>query len=577
MSLTNRLLIVFLLLTAALMCLQCDEDFQETAPGGKTALTVAQASYNQKIGQLFCFTIDPVKYFLYMDYRRNVQTLLRTYRPGGIYFSTALDSYSREVLNEFNGEKLLGEISEMNEFLDIPLLISADFENGAWFWDNNATVFPYPLALGATNSPELSYRQGKITGAEAKIQGINWVFAPIMNTTEPPDNLLFKIRSLGENPDMVGAIGAGFIKGCQDVGIATCMKYYPYASRLSRTVPRVDESQLALFKAGIDAGVFSILGPPVVANSAADSLTARSDNIIRQLRDNLGFSGVVVTELSGLDLPAEEQEGFSSITASLEAGIDVFILPEILHDTVPLLDFLLLQAEEGKLDMQPIERAVENIFAMKNNLRLQEVDYAYTLHGTAGLGVQEYYQTSQDISNASVTLLKNEDDIIPLNPEQHQIIAISFLDDLSAYDGVIYTEKINLESENIKHLGILGDPDKVYQREVIRRASEADIVLCSFFIKPGTDPSNPMVSPELLSLMDRILKTNNNVVVLSLYNPYLINLIPDVKGCLTAYSASETSMDAVLEVLFGKRNPTGKLPVTVSHNYPLGFGLSLPE
>jgi len=75
--------------------------------------------------------------------------------------------------------------------------------------------------------------------------------------------------------------------------------------------------------------------------------------------------------------------------------------------------------------------------------------------------------------------------------------------------------------------------------------------------------------------MRRIGKINDNIVAVSYYDPYLINRIPDVQAYLIPYSPSEHSMEAALEVIFGKRDPLGRLPVEISKKYPLGFGLSL--
>ena len=574
MNIIKKIILFSALTFTALLSLNCDEQFEENKSVNWVENTYAALHEEQKIGQLLCLRIDPIQYFLYPQYKRNINTLIRKYKPGGVYFSSQLDDYSREVLNEFNGDKLLGEIIEMNRISNVPLLVAADFETGAWYWDKKATIFPFAPALGAANSPELSYRQGKITAVEAKTQGINWIFAPVMNTKVNPQNVSFKIRTITEDPEIAGHIGTSFIRGCQDIGVAASMKYFPGEELIE--YDRIDSARIAPFKAGMDVSVMSVSGPQIDLNPDNQSNTlSLLSGAFDNLKNVLGYEGLVICEVTGLKNLKNVFEGNEILVESLSMGNNMFLLPEITGDSIPVIELLNKNARENRLDMANVDSSVRKILTLKDKIKAYAFNNDRPLDGMAGLGLKEYYQASRDISNLSVTLLKNEQKVLPLDYEKQYIVSITFLDEFSTYAVMIYKEKFNEISENIKFISVLGVPDKIFQREILRRAEEADAVVCSFLIRPSEDANDSEHTEEILKIMNRVMKINDNVAVISYFNPYLINHIPDVRAYMISYSPSETSMDAAIDVLFGKLNPAGKLPLTISEKYPIGFGLNL--
>jgi len=562
----------------------------------------------RKIGQLLCLTVDPFSYFLFQDYKQNINHLIRKYQPGAIFFSSNLDSITAETRNEFNGNKLYNEVVEMQAFSKVPLLIAADFVNGAWYWDRNATSFPFPLALGASRLPEMAYRQGKITAVEAKAQGINWLFAPVLNTDIDSKNILQQMQSLGNDPELAGLFGAQFIKGCQEVSIAACMKYFPGSIKTLSQNISLDEKEpnkIKPFQAGIDAGVLSVMSPsPITRSSDIDSTIILSKvNIDNVLRKKLGFKGLIVTEfnLENFD-PVRRftmeggnaQSELKIFMKTLQAGYDMYILPELFGGNIPFVDLILEKIQDGNVDTSPFDQSVKRIIELKGILNLQTVKYKSILRSTAGIGLPEYRQTSRDIANAAVTMLKNEDGIIPVRRfteegrpvnQGRYIVSITFMDEISPLFASLYGAKIDSISDSIKKINIFGTPDIRIQQEIIRRSNEADIVICSFFLET-TDTMNDNLSdvslwkagkpsPEIIALIRKIAEVNNQLIIISFYNPYLINYFNEAKGYLATYSTSDYSMDAVVEVLLGKRNTNGRLPIRISEKYPMGFGLDV--
>ncbi|MFC1606643.1 glycoside hydrolase family 3 N-terminal domain-containing protein [Candidatus Latescibacterota bacterium] len=548
----------------------CEKKPETESQVNWTEETFSSMTADMKIGQLFCLSIDPVRYFISPDYKKSINLLIRKYKPGAIYLSTVLEDWKAETLNEFNGSKLLAEIVELQGLQTTPLLVGADFEDGAWFWDKNATRFPYPMALGTTRSTAIAYRQGKITAAEAISQGINLVFAPPLNQSSYYNNHLIH-HSYGNSVETISSLGNNFIKGCQESGIASCMKYFP--SELVLTAPETSETENAFtpFEAGIKAGALSVLTAPLSPTSEI-SISAVGD----MLRNKLGFKGLIVSRISPHDAHAASHEiRKETVLQYIEAGINLFIVPITATSDIPAIDDLVNDAEKGELNMTSIDASVKQILVLKNKLNLQSFDMMVPVKGIAGIGIEEYSKTASDISDAALTLIKNEDKVLPLNYEKQYVTSVCFADEHSSLDAAIFHSKITEQYPEIYHLSIVGKPDKRTANEVMRRVKEADSVLCSFFIKP--DIENEFFSQGSQNLLKNMLRSNRRSTAVSFYGPSLINDFRGFKGFLVTYSQSEYSMDIALEAVFGKRNPYGKLPAHLSDDFPENHGLSFDE
>ena len=549
----------------------------DNAPEEETSSNWINDSFNamtpdQKIGQVFCLSVDPVRYFITPDYKRTINALIRKYKPGAIYLSTILEDWEHDTLNEFNANKLLAEIIKMQSLQETPLLIGANFENGAWFWDKKATRFALPMALGTMRSPGMAYRQGKITAIEAKAQGIHWIIAPVLNTSDfSTDN--FKSGSFGNNIENITELGKSFVKGCQDIGVAACLKYFPADTMLLSQDSSTEDEFLIPFKGGIDAGAMTIMTSPLILNEEhIDNPESESLKPVKEiLRGKLGFNGLVASMVTvnadSSFLPEQEKMSLLNI---LDSGYNIFILPETTEMDIQVIDLLVNEAEEDRLDLTSIETSVMKILSLKDTINLHSMEAQIQNTGISKIGLDEYHLNAEEISDASVTLIKNDGDILPLDAEKQHIFSLCFADKNSLIEAVFYDSKLK-EYENIVHMNVIGNPNRTTEMEILRQVTEADVLLCTFFIKPLKTETK--LEDKAQKLLRRILKLNNNSAAVSFYNPYLINQFPDVKGFFVNYSSTEHSMDVAIDTIFGKHNLKGKLPTDISEQYKEGHGL----
>lgn len=582
MKIPNKVLAIpvsIILIAAYFIALSGCEKKPEKPQIGWVESTYTNMAEDQRIGQLFCMTVDPIKYFLYPNYTASINFLIGKYKPGAIFLLANLDSVKMEIRNEFNANKLHDEIIKLQNLPEISFFIAANFESGAWYWDNKATHFPFPLALGATRSGEFAYRQGKITAVEAKAQGINWVLSPMVNISIDLEENALTMLSLGSDTGVVNELCPQFIKGCQEVGVAGSMKYFPSHkpfSLLTMSPDDITPDQLSVFKAGIETGVLTIMGSTlgVIGGDIHQQTSVTQQLISGVLKKQLGFNGIFISNLAITNRKETINDEMSVILNTVDAGVDMFILPEITDNKIPLIDLILEEAISGRIDMTAIDAASLKILSVKYKQDLHLAKSETSLRSMVGIGLPEYYQTSNDISNGSITLLKNERNIIPVDLQEKYIVSIAFIDDISPNIATIYSNKLDQISDTIKSINIFGIPDQRIEYEAIRRATEADVVICSFFLKPDADIKTFTIPPEIKSLINRIDAVNNHIIIISFYDPYLINYLPEIEGYIVPYSPSQHSIGAAVDVIFGNIDAQGKLPIQISDRFPIGFGIS---
>src|SRR4029077_19905072 len=121
-------------------------------------------------------------------------------------------------------------LNRMQRLAKVPLLVSADFERGASMRVNDTTPFPHAMAFGAAGDPELARYEGEATAREARALGVQWIFYPVADVNNNPDNPIINIRSFGENPEAGAAQVTAFIEGAHssksDYALTT-VKHFP--------------------------------------------------------------------------------------------------------------------------------------------------------------------------------------------------------------------------------------------------------------------------------------------------------------------------------------------------------------
>lgn len=231
------------------------------------------------------------------------------------------------------------------------LLFASDFERGVGQQFTDRTHLPPPSALGFLGNPELTARCGQVTARQARHAGINWVYAPVADLDVEPQNPIVQTRSFGDLADRVGAQVGAWVRAAEAEGVATSAKHYPGHGRTTAdshdTLPVVDApldvlaaSDLKPFADGIAAGTRSVMTAHVAypgwdPSGLPASLSAP---MLRYLRAELGFDGVIVTDALIMEGVLRGRGAAGAVVAAVAAGADALLYPQDAEGVVKALD-----------------------------------------------------------------------------------------------------------------------------------------------------------------------------------------------------------------------------------------------
>lgn len=222
-----------------------------------------------------------------------------------------------------------------------PLLIASDLERGAGQQVEGLTEFPPPAALSALEDAAVVRWAAAVTAQEARAVGINWVFAPVADLDVLPENPIVQTRAFGADPDRVASLVRSWIEGCQGAGALACAKHFPGHGRTTvdshLALPVVsDDAQLLRsmdllpFAIAAEAGVASVMTAhvayPSLDGTGVPATVSRT--LIGELRDGLGFDGLVVTDALIMDGALEGRRESDVAVEAMQAGVDLLLYPK---------------------------------------------------------------------------------------------------------------------------------------------------------------------------------------------------------------------------------------------------------
>ena len=268
-------------------------------------------------------------------------------------------------------------ISEVQKNAPIPLLVVANMEHGAAEWPDHGTDFPMLMAAAAADDEQLIGQLGQATAMEARQIGINWVLTPDVDLNYNFNNPVTNIRAFGDKPDLVGRLSVVLIQALQRYGVAATAKHFPgdgmddRDQHLVTTINHLPfEQWLAtygqIWQRVIEAGVMTIMPGHISLPDyqgyrdnpeAAPPATHSRKLLIQLLRQELGFTGLIVsdsTSMVGLTSRAAPAE---RIVASLAAGIDLYLGAEPERD----LGYVLQAVREGRLTEEGIYQSARRV------------------------------------------------------------------------------------------------------------------------------------------------------------------------------------------------------------------------
>jgi beta-N-acetylhexosaminidase len=477
----------------------------------------------------------------------------------------------------------------LQERAKVPLLIAADFEWGAAMRIHGTTLFPPFMALGATNSEDLAYQMGRITAVEARAMGIHMTYAPVVDVNINPDNPVISTRSLGENPADVGRLAVSFIKGCQENGLVATAKHFPghgdtnldshsLLPTIAAEKSRLEEVELYPFAQAIKAGVGAVMTAHlfVPALDPTPQLPATLSPLIltKLLREQMGFRGLIVTDamtMGGITNVFSVQE---AAIKAVEAGADMVLLPP---DPPGAIAALVEAVSSGEIEESRINESVSRILELKARVGLDKNKLVDINLLALKVASKEHLRQAALTLEKSVTLVKNEGDVLPLQPETKSGTAVFSLssDPDDYYAGRSFIGEV--QKRRPGPFGFYADAftGKEYMQEVSKKAAGSDLVIFALFSSLRSAKGSVDLLPRHIELVREVAADNKRVIVISFGSPYFLRHFPEVEAYMCLYRNTPQAQEAAAKALFGEIEVQGRLPVSIPGLYPAGHGLRL--
>lgn len=497
----------------------------------------------------------------------------------------------RNILSQIHDENL-----KLNR-LNIPVIYGIDAIHGANY-TMGATLLPQQIGQAATWNPELVQKGYEVTAYETRASGLPWNFSPVLDLGRQPLWSRF-FETFGEDVYLATKMSEVSIYGLQggDVSnkykVAACMKHFlGYSMPLSgkdRTPAWISERELReyflpTFQAAIKQGAQTIMinsgeinGTPVHINY---------DILTKLLRDELGFKGVAVTDWEDIyklvDIHHVASTKKEAVRMAIMAGVDMSMTPNDFEFTKLLIELV----KEGTVPQARIDVSVKRILQLKKDLGLfrqtvfPQKDYPL-------FGSKQHSEASYQVAAESITLLKNVNQLLPLSGKGDTILvcgpAANSLNIINGawthtWQGVdtLYNTpgKLTiLEAIQKSNTGntIQYSPGSnldslINIEDCISKAKAADRIIICLGEKPSTELPGNIDNLELplaqQNLVARLRDLNKPIILVCCFNrPRIIkNIVKAADAILYAYLPGDEGGIAIADCIFGKINPSGKLP-----------------
>ena len=513
-------------------------------------------SIDQKIGQLFTIWVATKQGD---DKMKEVSSIIEKNHLGGLIFSLGNIKDQAKYTNIFQS------ISK------VPLLIGMDAEWGIGMRLDDAFSFPYNMTLGALNDDSLIYNVGKRIGVHAKRIGVHINFAPVTDINTNPNNPIIGSRSFGEDKINVTKKSLSYLKGMQSVGIMGSAKHFPGHGDTStdshKTLPiinfsakRINDVELFPYKELIKNNLSTVM----VAHMEVPSLekepkmpSTLSKNIISKLlKKKLKFEGLVITDAMDMKGVVDFNKNQSADVGALLAGNDVLLMPDDLDESTKSIKKAI---NDGIITEKRLKYSVKKILMAKYKAGLYKKNKIDLENIVEDMNSNIDKLLFEEITEKSITLIKNDNDILPIKDISTKIAFLEMGDsDSDEFFKILnhYTKVDKIEYDSKAELLTTLKP---YQTVVVG------------FHKSTKSPFDPYKFNQSEIETLKLLSKNKNVILNVFAKPYaLMDLdMTNISSILVSYQNNVIAQNKSAQIIFGALPAVGRLPVSISKKYPL--------
>ena len=586
---------------------------------------LSRMTLEEKVGQLLCplgwemyeihgSKVYPSGKFKQLIKERNAGMLWATYRADPWTKKTLANGLNPELAAKA-GNALQKYVME-NTRLGIPMFLAEEAPHG--HMAIGATVFPTGIGMAATWSPELVKEVGQVIAKEIRSQGGHISYGPVLDLTRDPRWSRVE-ETFGEDPVLSGILGASMVDGLgggnlsqKYATIATLKHFLAYAvpeggqngNYASVGIRDLHQNFLPPFRKAIDSGALSVM----TSYNSIDGIPCTSNHYLltQLLRNEWKFCGFVVSDLYSIEgiheshfvALTKENAAIQSVTAGVDVDLGGDAYTNLCH-----------AVQSGQMDKAVIDTAVCRVLRMKFEMGLFEHPYVDPKIAAKTVRRKEHIELARKIAQSSITLLKNENSILPLSKTINKVAVIgpnadnryNMLGDYTApqedsnvktvLDGII-TKLSPSRVEYVRGCAIRDTTvNEIEQAIEAARRSEVVIVVVGgssardfktsyketgaavaeegsvsdMECGEGFDRASLSLLGRQQELLESLQKTGKPLIVVYIEGrPLEKNWASEyADALLTAYYPGQEGGNAIADVLFGDYNPSGRLPISV--------------
>lgn len=530
--------------------------------------TINNMTIEEKIGQLFC----PIGMSPDEGYLKNV---VLNKHIGGILFR--------------NGEST--EMQKTHNFLQqnskIPLLIAANLEAGGDGTAVDGTAYGKQMQVAATNDTEYAYKLGKVCSTEGAAVGCNWAFAPVVDIDMNFRNPITNVRTYGNDPEKVLANGLEYLRAANECNVAVSIKHFPgdgvderdqhlLTSVNSLSCEEWDKTFGKVYKGLIEAGALTTMIGHIAMPAYQKKFnpefpdkivpaTLSKELVTGLLREQLGFNGMIVTDATPMVGFTAAMGRELAVPTAIASGCDMFLFNK---DLVEDYEFMMNGYKNGIITEERLQDALIRILATKAALKLHEAQKNNTLikgeEELSNIRSAEHVEWAYDCADKAITLVKDNQKLLPINPNKHKRVLLHILGDFPSNERVTSTLKELLTKEGFEVIEYVPENFGMPLDNVSDIKNKYDLVLYIGNIENASNKTVARIN------WHTFFGLGNNLpwfveevptMFISVANPYHLLDAPMVKTYINCYSNNEFVLEKVVDKILGKSEFKGVSPI----------------
>jgi beta-N-acetylhexosaminidase len=549
--------------------------------------TLATLNLREKVGQLF--VAEFVALYTHQDHPAYQYALemISTYHIGAF------------ILGGGNTLDIPLITNKLQHASKVPLLINGDLEAGmsythpwrlsrGWtdrlpkYISGGGTAFPSQMAIGATGNSRYAYDLGFVTAREARAVGIQWSNSPVADVNNNAGNPIINTRSYGEDPRMVGKMVDAYVRGARDGKMLSTLKHFPGHGdtredthmglpSLPFDMQRLNTIELVPFRAGIAAGADAVMTAHLALpkiDPTGRPATLSHPVLTGILRDTLGFNGIIITDGMRMQGITDKFSPAEAATAAIEAGADAILASE---DLDAAYNGVIQAVRNGRLPEERINASVRRILLAKARVGLDvrrtvDIDSVFQI-----VGSPEFQRTAEEISDASVTLLRNAKNTIPLG-RTASLHIVTVTEEPQPQVGTDLLTEIGPFVASAALTRVSNETGRERFAAITASLGQSDVILVGVYLSVIAWKGDRRFARPLEEFLDSLGSLPKPVILVAFGDPYILGKLPETQVVLTPYSGATLAEQSVARVIAGRVIARGKLPVTIPGRYKLGAG-----